>query len=165
MAQTSRKSIQEAPLGPLSGVAGAVALLLALLPAAPETLRAQDTTPCVASDTAACLLDGRFEVSVVFRTSDASGEARVMSFGTERAESDFSVFFWFFDPANFEMGVKMVDACVPQFDRFWVFVSGLTNQEFTVAVRDSETGQVNEYFNPLGTYPQTVGDTDAFPCP
>ena len=62
----------------------------------------------------------------------ASGE--VMSFGPSRAASDQSVFWFFFDPANFEMGVKMVDACVEPFNSFWVFVSGLTNQAYDVAI-------------------------------
>jgi hypothetical protein len=59
----------------------------------------------------------------------------------------------------------MVDACVPPFNAFWVFVSGLTNQGFDLTVRDSESGLERLYSNPLGTYPQTVGDTSAFPCP
>ena len=57
-----------------------------------------------------------------------------MSFNGERAESAESVFFWFFNSSNFEMGVKMVDACVAPFNRYWVFVSGLTSQEYRVRV-------------------------------
>jgi hypothetical protein len=44
-----------------------------------------------------------------------------------RAESDQSAFLWFFDPSNFEMGLKMLDACTLN-NHFWVFISGLTNQ-------------------------------------
>ena len=135
-----------------------------LLLAGAAVASAQDTSPCVRDADTACLLDGRFDVGVVWTTTEASGEARVMSFLGERAESDQSAFYWFFDPANFEMGVKMVDACVPPFDAFWVFVSGLTNQGYTLEVRDSVTGAVRVYENPLGSYPQTVGDTSAFPC-
>ncbi len=135
-------------------------LLLASASAAP----AQDLSPCARGETTACLLDSRFDVGVVWTTSAASGEARVMSFLGERAESNQSAFFWFFDPANFEMGVKMVDACVEPFNAFWVFVSGLTNQAYALEVRDSVTGDVKIYQNPLGSYPQTVGDTAAFAC-
>jgi hypothetical protein len=124
---------------------------------------AQDLSPCLRDADTACLLAERFEVGVAWTTSEASGEGRVMSFAGARAESDQSAFFWFFDPANFEMGVKMVDAC-DAFGSFWVFVSGLTNQGFDLAVRDSESGLERVYSNPLGTYPQTVGDTSAFPC-
>lgn len=124
----------------------------------------QPTGSCTPSATRACLLNDRFEVTVSYQTATAGGQASVMSFSGQRAESDQSVFLYFFDNANFEMGVKMVDACVPPFDRFWAFVSGLTNQGYTVTIRDTVTGAVKNYSNPLGTYPQTVGDTNAFLC-
>ena len=101
-------------------------------------------------------------------TSEGTGAAQVMSFGGQRASSDQSSFWWFFDPANFEMGVKMVDACVEPFNAHWVFVSGLTNQAYDVTVTDTMTGTVRHYVNPLGSYPQTIGATgssDGFPCP
>lgn len=132
---------------------------------APFLAPATGTSPCVRDVRTACLLAGRFEVRVAWTTETGSGDGQVMGFGGERAESDQSAFFTFFDPANFEMGVKMVDACVPEFgNRFWIFVSGLTNQAFAVTVRDSATGRLRTYVNPLGTYPQTVGDTEGLPC-
>jgi len=124
--------------------------------------------PCVPSMTTACLLGGRFRVEVQWFTIDATGPGQVMSFGGERAESDQSVFWWFFNAANFEMGVKMADACVAPFNAFWVFVSGLTNQGYDVTVTDTLTGAVRHFTNPLGSYPQTIGATgtsDGFPCP
>jgi len=124
----------------------------------------QPTGSCTPSATRACLLNDRFEVTVSYQTATAGGQASVMSFSGQRAESDQSVFLYFFDNANFEMGVKMVNACVPPFDRFWAFISGLTNQGYTVTIRDTATGAVKNYNNPLGTYPQTVGDTNAFLC-
>jgi hypothetical protein len=138
--------------------------LLFLLLAAPAAAGAQDLSPCVRDADTACLLDSRFALDVVRTTAVASGEAYVMSFLGERAESDQSAFFWFFEPDNFEMGVKMVDACTPPFDAFWVYVSGLTNQGYRLTVRDSATGAIRQYENPHGVYPQTVGDTAAFPC-
>lgn len=124
----------------------------------------QPTGSCTPSATRACLLNDRFEVTVSYQTATAGGQASVMSFSGQRAESDQSVFLYFFDNANFEMGVKMVNACTPPFDRFWAFISGLTNQGYTVTIRDTATGVVKNYNNPLGTYPQTVGDTNAFLC-
>ncbi|MCZ7649977.1 MAG: S8 family peptidase [Thermoanaerobaculia bacterium] len=121
------------------------------------------TGACVRSANKACLLAGRFEVLVSFQTDNSNGNASVMSFGGQRTESDQSVFYYFFDPANFEMGVKVLDACGIN-QRFWIFVSGLTNQGYTVTVRDTQTGRTKTYTNPLGTYPITVGDTDALPC-
>ncbi|MCB1007736.1 MAG: hypothetical protein KDB94_02455 [Acidobacteria bacterium] len=106
-----------------------------------------------------CLLGGRFQVEVDWDTGTGTGAGQVMSFGGQRAESDQSVFFWFFDPANFEMGVKMVDACTFN-DSFWIFASGLTNVEYTITIFDTFTGQSRQVNNPLGSYPQTVGLTD-----
>jgi hypothetical protein len=127
---------------------------------------AENATDADCSDDAdtACHLAGRFQVEVEWTTVSDSGAAQVMSFGGQRASSDQSSFWWFFDPANFEMGVKMVDACVPPFNSYWAFVSGLTNQFFRVRITDMVTDAVKVYENPLGSYPQTVGDTSAFPC-
>lgn len=119
--------------------------------------------PCVRDAQTACLLGGRFEVKVQWTTSTDTGAAQVMSFGPERTESNESVFFYFFNPANFEMGVKVLDGCGLG-GNFWIFVSGLTNQGYTVTVRDTQTGRVKTYSNPLGLYPTTVGDTSAMPC-
>ena len=90
-----------------------------------------------------------------------------MSFEASRATSDQSSFWWFFDPANLEVGVKLVDACTPPFNATWVFVSGLTNQGFTVRVTDTTSGLSRTYVSLIGSYPQTVGATTAvegFPC-
>lgn len=122
---------------------------------------------CVADADTACHLGGRFQVEVNWTTTEGSGAAQVMSFGGQRASSDQSSFWWFFNPANFEMGVKMVDACVPPFNAYWVFVSGLTNQGFTVQITDTVSGLSKPYSNPLGVYPKTIGATgagDGFPC-
>ena len=123
-----------------------------------------DLSPCLEGPTTACLLDERFEVTVDWRDfQDGSGMGQVMQFEGARASSDESVFFWFFSPTNFEMGVKMVDACGP-FQQAWAFVSGLTNVSYQVRIRDTETGAERVYTNPLGSFPQTVGDTGAFSC-
>ena len=135
-------------------------LIVAALTAAPAR------AACVPDADTACLLGGRFAVEVVWTTVDASGDARLMSFNGARAESDQSAFFFFFDNSNFEMGVKMVDACSFN-DSFWVFVSGLTNQAYDVAITDTHSGLIRHYRNPLGQYPQTIGATGAdtgFPC-
>lgn len=131
--------------------------------AAYNALSGGGTSPCVRSAQTACLLNGRFEVKVQWTTSTGTGAAQVMSFGAERTESNESVFYYFFNPANFEMGVKVLDGCGLG-GNFWIFLSGLTNQGYTVTVRDTLTGRVKTYSNPLGTYPTTVGDTSALPC-
>lgn len=120
---------------------------------------------CTPGPTTACLLDGRFEVTVEWTEfAGGTGSGQIMEFQGARAASDESAFFWFFKPTNFEIGVKMVDACDPPFERYWVFVSGLTNVAFVVRVRDTLEGTERAYTNPLGMLPQTQGDTDAFAC-
>jgi len=121
---------------------------------------------CIRDADTACLLNGRFKVEVTYQTASSGGNAQVMFFNAERAESVESAFFWFFSPTNFEMGVKMVDACVAPYNRYWVFFSGLTSQGFQVTVTRMSDGFVKVYpANPIDNLPTTVADTDAFPCP
>jgi hypothetical protein len=121
---------------------------------------------CFRDADTACLLGGKFKVEVTYQTVSTSGNAKVMSFNGERAESTESAFFWFFNATNFEMGVKMVDACVEPFNRYWVFFSGLTSQGFQVKVTRMSDGLPKIYpANPINNLPTTTGDTDAFTCP
>ncbi len=47
--------------------------------------------------------------------------------------SNDSAIFYFFQPANFELLVKIVDGCGSN-NRFWVFYAATTNVEFTLRV-------------------------------
>lgn len=124
------------------------------------------TDPCVRDADTACLLANRFEVEVDWQTSASSGVGQVMSFGGQRTENEESVFWWFFSPTNFEMGVKVLNACVPFLgNKYWVFVSGLTDQGWTVHVRDTQTGATRTYANAVGHLSTTFADTSAFNCP
>ena len=128
-------------------------------------LRDRGTGPCEPSATTACLRDGRFEVRVDFRTEGSGGAGEVMSFGGVRAENRDSAFYSFFSPTNFEMGLKVLDACVPELgNRFWVFASGLTDQGWTVRVRDTATGEMQRYDNALGDLSSTFRDASSFSC-
>lgn len=121
--------------------------------------------PCVSDATTACLVDGRFEVKVDWQQGESSGSAQVMSFGGQRAETDESAFFWFFSASNFEMGLKILDACAIN-QKFWVFISGLTDQGWTVHIRDSVTGATKTYSNPAGHLTNTTADTSSgLSCP
>jgi hypothetical protein len=116
---------------------------------------------CVPSPTTLCLNNNRFEVTASWRTNqNQSGQG----FGVRlTAETGY---FWFFDPNNVEVVVKVLDACTDPFNRFWVFSSGLTNVEVTLLVTDTETHQSKMYFNQLNHTYQAVTDTDAFDsCP
>lgn len=120
---------------------------------------------CVEDDTTLCLVDDRFQVKVDWRTSQGTSGVGM----AEELTSDTG-YFWFFDPANVEMVIKVLDSCVlpPNIggDRFWVFAGGLTNVEVDIVVTDSETGVVKRYLNPLNTAFQPIQDTQAFAtCP
>jgi hypothetical protein len=119
--------------------------------------------PCVRDATTACLQSGRFEVKVDWRTASDQGTGKVMSFGGQRTENDESVFWWFFNASNFEMGVKVLNGCGLG-GKYWVFVSGLTDQGWTARVRDTQTGVTKTYSNAVGHLSSTSGDTAAFNC-
>ncbi len=127
------------------------------------TLQQTTSGPCTSNATTACLQSGRFEVTVDWQSSSATGAAQVMSFGGQRSETDESVFWWFFSPANFEMGVKVLNACTFN-GKFWVYLSGLTDQGWTVHVRDTQTGAMQTYSNALGQLSRTFADSAAFSC-
>ncbi len=126
---------------------------------------------CTPDAHTACLLGGRFQVRGTmqdFSSPPRQVEARVMSFPEQRAESAQAVFFDSFRQGNFEIGVKMVDACSLPADHplraFWVFTGGLTNAATELRIEDTVTGQLYEWSNGVGEFPLTLGDTGAFPC-
>jgi hypothetical protein len=108
-----------------------------------------------------CLQGGRFRVRADFRTAQpATGAGRATPLTTD------SGYFTFFADDNVELLVKVLDACVTPFDRFWVFAAGLTDVEVTLTVADTEGDVVRRYVNPLGTAFPPIQDTDAFTtCP
>ena len=58
-------------------------------------------------------------------------------------------YFWFFDPANVEVIVKVLDGRGVN-GHVWVFYGALSNVEYTLTVTDTQTGLATRYFNPLG---------------
>ncbi|MGH9442174.1 MAG: LamG domain-containing protein [Thermoanaerobaculia bacterium] len=113
------------------------------------------------SPTAPCL-DGRFSVSVTWRTDDGStGQGTAVE-----CASDDSAIFWFFDPANWELLVKAHNACVDPFNRWWLFSAATTNVFYRLDVLDVRAGVNKIYFNYSGPPAPAVTDTDAFAtCP
>jgi hypothetical protein len=122
------------------------------------------TGSCSRTATTACLLSSRFQVRVSFVNATSSGNGTVMNFGSTRAENDESVFLYFTDPNNFEMGLKILNACVLN-NHFWVFIGGLTNQGWTVQILDTSNGSTKTYQNPLNRLTPTTADTSALACP
>ncbi len=125
----------------------------------------RDTGPpapvdCLEDAETLCLQQERFRVEVEWRDfQDNTGTGQVV------LKSQDSGLFWFFDPDNWEMMVKVLSGCGFN-DRFWVFASATTNVEYTLRVTDTETGVTREYVNPLGTSAPAITDTNAFAiCP
>jgi hypothetical protein len=59
-------------------------------------------------------------------------------------------YFWFFDPANVELTVKVLDGR-PVNGHFWVFVASMTDLGFTLAVNDAITNISRTYVSPSST--------------
>ncbi|MEM1179998.1 MAG: hypothetical protein AAGM22_16775 [Acidobacteriota bacterium] len=114
---------------------------------------------CQCSPTRLCLQGGRFLAEVSWRDfSNRRGDGVIAA-----ARSTDSGLFWFFDPANWEVAVKVLNGCGAN-NNFWVFASGSTNVEYTLKVTDLETGEEQIYENSLGRTAVTVTDTTAFAC-
>jgi hypothetical protein len=115
---------------------------------------------CLPTSTTLCLSGERFAVRADWKTPDGtSGSAKTIAFTADSGS------FWFFDPSNIELNVKLLDACGLN-ARYWVFASGSTNVEVTLTVTDTKTGAVKQYLNPQGRLFVTVADTSAFAtCP
>lgn len=119
-------------------------------------------TPCDGNDPATlCLRNDRFEVSASFETPQ--GQTGTAMAGGITGDTGY---LWFFNDQNVEVVVKVLNACTDPFNRYWVFAGGLTNVKVDLRVRDTSTGDVVEYTNPLRTQFQPIQDTDAFAtCP
>jgi hypothetical protein len=132
------------------------------VPAPPPTTsdRAGSTAQCASENDALCVAGGRFRVEVDFTTvRGASGRGQATPLTSDTG------YFWFFDPDNVEIVVKVLDACGFN-DRYWVFAAGLTNVEARVTVTDTARGVQRVYQNPQGTPFQPLQDTSAFAsCP
>jgi hypothetical protein len=110
---------------------------------------------CVTDETVLCLKE-RFAVTVEWQDfAGATGSGRSVP-GTSG-----SGFFWFFDPGNVELLVKIVDGREVN-GSFWVFLASLTNVADTITITDTETGRVRTYENPAHQF-LSRGDVDAFP--
>jgi hypothetical protein len=74
-----------------------------------------------------------------------------------------SGYFWFTDPTNMEVPVKILDACP---GGWWFFAAGLTNLGVTILSEDFLTGIQVEYSNAPGQLFVTIIDQNTpWPCP
>src|SRR6266542_2859294 len=115
----------------------------------------QVAVQCFSDGQTLCLNGHRFRASVVWRDPGGNtGSGQVLPI------TDNTGAFWFFDPTNLELVVKVLDGRSVN-GRFWVFYGALSNVEYTITVTDTLTGAVRTYFNPQGQL-ASVADTSAF---
>ncbi len=117
--------------------------------------------PCAADSHTLCLNNNRFKVTLSWEIN--TGQTGVAT--QVAVPSDDSGLLWFFEDDNWEMLVKVLNGC-PSNDHYWVFFVAATDVEYTLTVVDTQTGQVQVYFNPQGNPSPLVTDTSAFAtCP
>ena len=127
--------------------------------AALKVLREENHGPCVTSGEVLCLRDGRFAVAMAWATATNEG------FGTAVQLTSESGYFWFFNPANIEVVIKVLNGCGVN-GRYWVFAAGLTNVNVEIAVLDRLRDVLVAYENPLNRPFPPLQDVNALPtCP
>jgi hypothetical protein len=137
------RAFPQPPAAAATASAGLPATVLAGLRAAAS---AQAATPaCTADPTTLCLLGGRFAVRVDWIDQHGYGTGA----GRAIPSTDATGLFWFFDPGNVELAVKVLDGRAVD-GKFWVFYGGLSDVEYTVRVTDTLTGAVRAYHNAPG---------------
>lgn len=112
---------------------------------------------CSAEPQVLCLNGGRFQAAVSWSfpgaiTYQGNGQAVPLTADTGA--------FWFFTANNLELVVKVVDGRSIN-GKFWVFVGALTDGEWFLQIRDTETGQIRLYQNEAGQL-RSLADTSAF---
>ncbi len=112
---------------------------------------------CQADDRTLCLEQGRFTLRARWAAGDRTGEAHLRPLDADTG------LYWFFDPGNLEMLVRVVDGCEVNGYR-WVFVAGLTDVGFELEVADRDTGERRTYGHAGGGLFEPVRDTGAFSC-
>ena len=117
-------------------------------PGAPQRIERTDPVligPCTPDgDRSICLQNGRFRVQGTWSDfNGGSGYAHLIK------KNEGSGYAWFFNGNNYEMLLKLVDAC--SFNgNTWVSIAGLTNVSASLTITDTWTGKVYGQQNALG---------------
>jgi trimeric autotransporter adhesin len=99
---------------------------------------------CPTGPDALQLLEGRFAVEVEWQSQRGTGGHGV---GTPVPGTDESGYFWFFDPANLELAIKVLDGRSVN-GHFWVLYGALSDVAYTIRVTDTTTCETRIYTNP-----------------
>ncbi len=109
----------------------------------------------IPTPTSLCLNEARFRVEV--RWTDFAGNTGQATAVQTTADGGY---FWFFNPNNVELALKILDGR-PVNGKFWVFYASLSNVRFVVRIYDESGSLVKVYRNPPRTL-ASVADTQAF---
>jgi uncharacterized repeat protein (TIGR01451 family) len=115
------------------------------------------TPGCTPGANILCLLGGRFKVQVDWQSLNNSAAG----IGAARPITADTGAFWFFDAANLELVVKVIDGRGLN-GKFWVFFGALSDLQYQIKVTDTQTGEVRQYVNEQGNL-TSAADTGAFP--
>ena len=111
---------------------------------------------CENGEETLCLTEGRFKVTVAWETAEGvPGVGKVADL-----RSDGSGLFWFFNSKNWELLVKVLNACSIN-EHFWVFSAASTNLAYTLTVEDLLAQTSVVYTNPQGQAAPAINDTSA----
>ncbi|HUP21920.1 MAG TPA: serine hydrolase [Thermoanaerobaculia bacterium] len=99
--------------------------------------------------TALCLHDGRFRSRALWQVPEASGQ-HARGWASAAELSSESGWFWFFDPGNLELMVKVLDGGAVN-QSYWVFYGTLSDVEVFLLVEDLATGKARLYRRAAGT--------------
>lgn len=102
---------------------------------------------------------GRFQAALLFYLDGR--EEGILAHAVQLTPSSGA--FYFFDPENVEMLIKVLDACAIN-DRFWVFFAATTNVKFSLNVKDVARDTVFVYGNEAHHLADPVADTANLLC-
>lgn len=129
-------------------------------------------TPCTPNGKTACMMDGRFKVTVTWKDHSAKlqGEGSILTFNDNRPEMNpqygtmsQTTFFSMYEsaPNSIELMVRMLRGLNIN-NKFWVFMTGFSPNEYVVTVTDTQTCTTWTRTNASGNF-SIVADYDAFP--
>jgi hypothetical protein len=97
---------------------------------------------CAAGSETLCLDGGRFQARVSWKNpyTGETGTGKTLPLTGDTGS------FWFFNPANLELMIKVLDGR-PVNGHFWIFYGSLSNVEYTLTVLDTIAGTSKSYHN------------------
>ncbi len=124
----------------------------------PVPLVGESGSGCEESGTSLCLADSRFEVTVDWSTAGGgAGSASTVPGGTNN-----SGLFYFFEPNNWEMLIKVLDGCAIN-GHYWVYSAAATDLGLDITVTDTVAGAAWTYAKEPGPPAPAITDSKAFP--